>query len=71
MSTNKTIRELARIAEALGMTTEVLAKNKHIKLLVRDASGREGTMIVAVSGGSNHLQHNQHQLKRFARGGSL
>ena len=71
MSTNKTLREISRYADTLGLTTELVSKNRHAKVKVVAPDGRTGQLVVAVSGSSKHETHLRAQLKRFASGGTL
>lgn len=71
MSTNKTLRDIRRYANDLGLESVIVSKNKHIKLRVTAPDGRNDTMTIAVSGCSDHELKLKHSLKHFANGGAV
>lgn len=72
MSTNKTLREMKRFAEGLGLGYELVGKNKHAKVRLTRPDGQTTLYVLPVSSGSQNNERNrQADIRRFARGESV
>lgn len=66
-STNKTLRELKRFAQSIGLQFELLGKNKHCKIRLTRGDGESLLYVIPVSDGNSRNEKNRRaDIRRFA-----
>lgn len=66
-STNKTLRELKRFTQSIGLQFELLSKNRHCKIRLTRSDGETMLYVIPVSDGNSRNEKNRRaDIRRFA-----